>query len=74
MSFQVDAWNKGDIDVFMKSYWQNDSLMFIGRSGITYGWDNTLHNYKKNYDSRKKWGSSLFPIFNANESPLGIAL
>ena len=33
----------------MKGYWNNDSLMFIGRNGVTYGYQNTLMNYKKNY-------------------------
>src|SRR5689334_2732823 len=46
---QTYAWNSGDIDAFMKGYWQNDSLMFVGKSGVTYGWKNTLNNYKKNY-------------------------
>lgn len=36
---QMEAWNKGDINSFMQPYWKNDSLMFIGKSGVTYGWD-----------------------------------
>src|SRR6266481_3562502 len=32
---QTVAWNHGDVDGFMKGYWQNDSLMFIGKNGIT---------------------------------------
>jgi hypothetical protein len=32
---QTVAWNNGDIQKFMKGYWQNDSLMFIGKSGIS---------------------------------------
>jgi len=39
---QTLAWNRGDIENFMNPYWRNDSLMFIGKSGITYGWQNTL--------------------------------
>src|SRR5688500_3669788 len=46
---QKAAWNRGDIDGFMKGYWENDSLMFVGKSGVTYGWTNTLNNYKKGY-------------------------
>lgn len=30
---QTIAWNKGSIEDFMKGYWQNDSLMFIGKNG-----------------------------------------
>lgn len=45
---QTVAWNKGDIDSFMKGYRNSDSLMFIGKNGVTYGYTNTLQNYKKN--------------------------
>ena len=49
MADQVDAWNKGNIDAFMKGYWNNDSLVFIGKSGPSYGYHQALANYKKNY-------------------------
>ena len=42
MQQQQDAWNKGDIESFMTGYWNSDSLMFIGSSGVTYGYKNTL--------------------------------
>ena len=59
---QTLAWNRGDIESFMKTYWQNDSLMFIGKSGITYGWTNTLNNYKKNYPDTIAMGKLSFNI------------
>jgi len=59
---QITAWNKGDLDDFMKGYWNNDSLTFIGQSGITYGYDNTLNNYKKNYSSPDKMGQLFFTL------------
>lgn len=62
MAAQVSAWNRGDLDAFMKTYWPNDSLMFIGHGGITYGYDNTLRNYKKNYDTRDKMGTLSFDL------------
>jgi recombinational DNA repair protein RecR len=31
---QDAAWNNGNIESFMQTYWVNDSLMFIGKSGI----------------------------------------
>lgn len=46
---QQAAWNKGDIEAYMQGYWKSDSLMFIGKNGITYGWKQTLENYKKSY-------------------------
>lgn len=62
MDAQVTTWNDGNIDNFMKTYWQNDSLMFIGKSGITYGWQHTLDNYKKNYPDKAAMGQLTFKL------------
>lgn len=59
---QTIDWNKGDIDAFMKGYWNSDSLMFIGKSGVTYGYQNTLNNYKKNYKGADQMGKLTFNI------------
>ena len=59
---QTVAWNKGDLDAFMVGYWDNDSLVFIGKSGPTYGFKNTLANYKKNYPDTSHMGKLNFDI------------
>ena len=59
---QTDAWNAGDLNNFMKGYWNNDSLMFIGKTGVTYGWQNTLDNYKKGYPDLTAMGKLSFNI------------
>ena len=59
---QTAAWNKGDLQGFMKGYWENDSLRFIGKSGITYGWSNTLANYKRGYPDTAAMGKLNFTI------------
>ncbi len=59
---QTTAWNSGNIENFMQGYWQNDSLMFIGKTGITYGWQKTLDNYKKNYPDVAAMGKLDFTI------------
>ena len=56
MCEQEESWNKGNIEDFMKKYWRNDSLIFIGKSGINYGWNKTTSNYKKSYPSRNSMG------------------
>ena len=53
---QVVAWNNFDLETFMQGYWKNDSLMFIGKTGVTYGWQNTLDNYKKGYPNKEAMG------------------
>lgn len=67
MADQAAAWNRGSIDDFMKGYWQNDSLLFIGKSGITYGYTNALNNYKKNYDNADKMGQLFFTLYKIDK-------
>ena len=45
----------GNLEEFMSFYWKSDSLMFIGKNGIQYGWQKTLDNYKKVTEISKKW-------------------
>ncbi|MEO6406451.1 MAG: nuclear transport factor 2 family protein [Ferruginibacter sp.] len=59
---QQAAWNNGDLEKFMDGYWQSDSLMFIGKTGVTYGWQNTLNNYKKGYPDTAAMGKLHFDI------------
>lgn len=59
---QNKAWNSGNIDAFMNGYWESDSLMFIGKNGVTYGYKNTLDNYKKNYSDTAKMGQLTFTM------------
>ncbi len=59
---QNASWNEGNIEAFMQGYWQSDSLMFIGKSGVTYGWDKTLANYKKGYPDTAAMGKLAFDI------------
>jgi ketosteroid isomerase-like protein len=56
MDAQTTAWNNGDIDTYMETYWKSDSLMFIGKNGPTYGWEKTRSNYKKNYPDTATMG------------------
>jgi ketosteroid isomerase-like protein len=58
---QVIAWNKGDIDGFMKGYWNSDSILFIG-SRVTQGWANTLARYKKSYPDKAAMGTLEFAL------------
>jgi ketosteroid isomerase-like protein len=64
MAEQLNAWNAGDIDRYMETYWHNDSLMFIGKSGPTYGFEKTKANYKKGYPDTAAMGKLDFEIIN----------
>jgi len=57
LSAQVTEWNKGNIDGYMKGYWESDSLVFIGSKGPRYGYDNTLKKYKEAYPDTAHMGT-----------------
>lgn len=59
---QEAAWNKGNIEGYMQGYWNNDSLKFIGKNGIEYGWKKTLENYRKSYPDIATMGVLKFDI------------
>lgn len=67
MDRQSSAWNKGDLDNFMKGYWENDTLMFVGKSGITYGYKATLENYKKGYPDKTAMGELNFTLIKIDK-------
>ncbi len=61
---QTADWNAGNIDSFMNGYLESDSLMFVGKNGVTYGYQNTYENYLKRYPDRATMGTLKFTILN----------
>lgn len=64
MAKQESAWNAGDLVRFMDGYWRSDSLRFIGSRGLTYGWNQTLANYKKSYPGPDAMGKLTFTLLS----------
>lgn len=58
---QLIDWNAGNIDAFMQTYWQNDSLLFVSSPPI-YGWQTTLERYKKHYPDTAAMGKLSFDL------------
>ena len=69
LAAQVTEWNKGNIAGYMKGYWEHDSLVFIGKSGPTYGYQQTLDRYKKSYPGRDAMGMLTSTVISMK--PLG---
>ncbi|XZF12855.1 YybH family protein [Chitinophagaceae bacterium MMS25-I14] len=57
LALQVTEWNKGNIEGYMKGYWENDSLLFIGSKGPRYGYKETLEKYKQAYPDADHMGA-----------------
>lgn len=56
------AWNRGDLEAYMKGYWNNEALLFVGKSGPRYGWRQTLENYRTSYPDKEAMGILTFDI------------
>ncbi|MDA7501895.1 nuclear transport factor 2 family protein [Chitinophagales bacterium] len=63
---QQSAWNEGDLEAFMEGYWKSDNLSFVGKSGVTRGWKQTLDNYKKSYPDKTAMGQLSFEILSVD--------
>ena len=64
LAAQTEAWNNGDLVNFMEGYLPSDSLLFVGKSGPTYGFNNTLNNYKKGYPDTASMGKLRFTLLS----------
>lgn len=60
---QVAAWNAGDLEEFMQTYWKSETLTFSGGGKTTRGWQATLDRYKKSYSSKELMGKLTFTDF-----------
>ncbi|WP_319589782.1 nuclear transport factor 2 family protein [uncultured Draconibacterium sp.] len=64
---QAEAWNEGNLEKFMETYWKSDKLVFMGSRGPTYGWQPTLDSYKKGYPDKTAMGHLEFKILDLNK-------
>ena len=66
MDDQAAAWNRGDIEGYMRGYWNSENLVFVSGDRVTRGWQQTLDNYKKSYSTREKMGALKFTDVTIN--------
>jgi ketosteroid isomerase-like protein len=60
---QAEAWNHGDLEGYMRAgYATDDSLLFLGKTGATYGFDSTLARYRRGYRTPEAMGQLRFEI------------
>lgn len=62
MSRQEGYWNEGNIELFMEDYWKSPDLKFIGKNGVTKGWQATKDRYYKSYPDKATMGTLTFDI------------
>lgn len=60
MAEQAVAWNRGDVEGFMRGYWNSEKLVFASGDSVTRGWQPTLDRYKKTYGTKAAMGTLTF--------------
>lgn len=51
---QADAWNKGDLDTFLDTYWKSDDLVFFSGGTVSKGHKAVSDRYHKRYKADGK--------------------
>jgi beta-aspartyl-peptidase (threonine type) len=51
---QVAAWNRGDLDGFLTTYWNSPDLVFQSGATRTQGWQATRERYRRRYQGEGK--------------------
>ncbi|MGE5326847.1 MAG: YybH family protein [Deltaproteobacteria bacterium] len=64
---QLAAWNRGDLDAFMKTYRNSPKTIFAGSSGIFRGWQAVLGRYQRAYPDRAAMGHTTFTALEITE-------
>lgn len=57
---QTLAWNEGDIDGFLKPYWNDENLTFSSGGNTARGWKATKARYQKGYPDKATMGKLTF--------------
>ena len=57
---QVEAWNRGEVEGYMKGYWESDSTVFVSGGSLTRGYKELLARYRRSYGTREKMGKLEF--------------
>ena len=63
---QGAAWNRGDVDAFMRAYKDSPDTTFIGKS-VAQGYRPILERYKKTYASKDAMGKLDYSDFTVRE-------
>lgn len=51
---QQSAWNRHDLDAFMKGYWNSAELTFFSGDNVAHGWQQAIERYRKSYQGEGK--------------------
>jgi len=61
---QEISWNEGNLEGFMKGYWNSPELRFVTQKGVKYGWQPVYDSFKKAYPNKDKMGVLTFEVIS----------
>ena len=71
---QVAAWNRGDIPAFLTGYMNSPDITFLGRAGVTRGYQGLLERYRRQYPTPASMGTLRFSELEVQMLSPGLAL
>lgn len=51
LDIQQQAWNRHDLEAFMRGYWNSPELTFFSGANEAHGWQAALERYRKTYQA-----------------------
>jgi len=71
---QAAAWNRGDLEAFVATYWDDPRLSFCGKRGVVRGRDDLLATYRRGYPTAEARGRLSFDLLEVRPLGPGAAL
>jgi len=72
---QREAWNRGDLDTFLETYWKSPELVFQSNASIARGFEATRERYRRRYQSEgREMGRLAFEDLEVESLAPGLAL
>jgi uncharacterized protein (TIGR02246 family) len=69
LAAQAEAWNRGDLEAFVESYWDDARLTFCGSEGVVRGRADLLAKYHASYPTAEARGQLRFDLIEVR--PVG---
>lgn len=60
LAAQAEAWNRGDLDLFLTGYWRSDQTVFASGDKVHRGYQAMADRYRAAYPTREKMGRLTF--------------
>lgn len=70
---QSEAWNRGDIPAFMRTYENSPDTAYVGAAGVTKGYQQVLARYRKKYSTPQQMGTLRFTDLTVRPLTAGVA-